>query len=199
MGGSSGVGLAVVEILKQNSNFSVRSWGSNELDLNFPERIFSKDFGQYDFVINCSAHSHGTYQGFLTNSWQNQLSQIMVNYASNLFLFKHYANSRTTGKYVWCSTDLSQGVTPYKSVYLSTKVASQYAFDLIQKEATHIAILEVQFSAVKTNFRYRNFQGSLSRQQIEDTYKDTLVLDVQHVAKSIVATMQTNQDKVLIT
>lgn len=199
VGGSSGVGLACVGLLKQNSNFLVRSWGSDELDLNFPERIFSRDLAHYDFVINCAAHSHGTYQGFLTNSWQNQLSQIMVNYASNLFLFKHYANSRTSGKYVWCSTDLSQGVTPYKSVYLSTKVASQYAFDLIQKEATHVDILEVRFGAVKTNFRYRNFQGSLSRQQVDDTYKDTVVLDVQYVAKNIVAAMQTNQNKVLIT
>jgi len=151
----------------------------------------------FDIVINCAAHNQGTYKGFLKNTWRNQLSQIMVNYTSNLFLLKHYANSRTNGKYIWCSTDTSSGITPYKSVYLSTKIASQFAMDLIRQEVQHISITEVQFPAVRTNLRYRNFEGTLTVDQIEKTY-ETNPLSAEYVATHILATVNNDIEKVLI-
>lgn len=197
IGASGGIGSACNRLLTKKSENVVTAWNSKDLDLNFPEKIFEKDLGVYDIIINCAAHNQGTYLGFLNNNWQNQLSQIMVNYASNLFLLKHYANSRSNGKYVWCSTDLSSGITPYKSVYLSTKVASQYAIELIKQEMQHISVLEAQFTAVKTNLRYRNFQGTLSHQQIDQTY-DVEPLTADYVASNILQAIDKNLQKVII-
>lgn len=195
IGATGGVGSACCQILEKK--YKVTAWGSKDLDLNFPGEIFSKNFSDFDILINCAAHNQGTYRGFLKNDWQNQLSQIMVNYASNLFLFKHYANSRSQGKYVWCSTDMSTGITPYKSVYLSTKIASQYAIDLVRQEATHISVLEAQFGAVKTNLRYRNFEGTLSHEQVKETY-DTDPMDPKYVAECIAEAIDKNLEKVMI-
>ena len=197
IGSTGGIGSACCTLLKQDVKYKLTAWSSVDLDLNFPDRVFEKDISMFDIVINCAAHNQGTYQGFLKNSWQNQLSQIMVNYASNLFLLKHYASSRTNGKYVWCSTDTSSGITPYKSVYLSTKIASQFAMDLIQQEATHISIIEAQFQAVRTNLRYRNFQGALTAEQVEKTY-DSEPLTAEYVAKHILHAVDNNLEKVLI-
>jgi short-subunit dehydrogenase len=197
VGGSSGVGLSCYNLLAASSEYQATAWSSKDLDLNFPEKIIEKDLSSYDIIINCAAHSQGTYQGFLNNSWENQLSQIMVNYASNLFLFKHYANSKSSGKYVWCSSDFTEGVTPYKGLYLSTKIASQYAFDLIQQEIKHISILEVQFQAVQSNFRYRNFEGTLSHEQIAETYKNIKPLSSDYVAENLIKSIN-NVGKVKI-
>lgn len=197
IGATGGVGSACCKLLEQSGQYQVTAWSSKDLDLNFPGEIFSKDFSKFDILINCAAHNQGTYKGFLKNDWHNQLSQIMVNYASNLFLFKHYANSRSQGKYVWCSTDMSTGITPYKSVYLSTKLASQYAIDLVRQEATHISVLEAQFGAVKTNLRYRNFEGTLSHEQVKETY-DTDPMDPEYVAESIIEAIDKNLEKVMI-
>jgi len=197
VGATGGIGSACCKLLEKEK-YHVVGWGSKDLDLNFPGQIFTKDLSIFDLVINCAAHNQGTYQGFLKNNWENQLSQILVNYASNLFLFKHYANSRTQGKYVWCSTDFASGVTPYKSVYLSTKLASQYAIDLSRQEVTHISVLEAQFEAVKTNLRYRNFEGTLSLDQVKQTY-DTDPLDPEYVAARILEAINNNLEKVMIT
>jgi short-subunit dehydrogenase len=197
IGATGGIGSACCQILEQQKKYRVTAWSSKDLDLNFPEEIFSKDFGEFDILINCAAHNQGTYKGFLKNDWQNQLSQIMVNYASNLFLFKHYANSRSHGKYVWCGTDMTTGITPYKSVYLSTKLASQYAIDLVRQEIKHISVLEAQFGAVKTNLRYRNFEGTLSYDQVKETY-DTDPMDPNYVAQRIIEAIDKNLEKVMI-
>jgi short-subunit dehydrogenase len=197
LGATGGVGSACCKILRQEKKYHVTAWGSCNLDLDFPEQIFVKDFSKFDIVINCAAHNQGTYRGFLQNDWHNQLSQIMVNYAANLFLFKHYACSRSQGKYVWCNTDFSTGITPYKSVYLSTKLASQYAIDLAKQEVTHISVLEAQFGAVKTNLRYRNFEGTLTQEQVRDTY-DTDPMDPSYVATFMIEAIDKNLEKVII-
>lgn len=199
IGATGGVGSACYKLLDQSGQYQVTAWSSKDLDLDFPEKIFDQDLSRFDILINCAAHNQGSYQGFLNNDWQNQLSQIMVNYVSNLFLFKHYANSRSYGKYVWCSTDLSSGITPYKSVYLSSKVGSQYAIDLIRQEVKHISILEAQFGAVKTNLRYRNFQGTLTQEQIKETYNGVEPLSAEYVAQHILQALDNNLEKVLIT
>ena len=197
IGSTGGIGSACCTLIKKDTRYKLVEWNSTDLDLNFPDRIFEKDVSIFDIVINCAAHNQGTYLGFLKNSWQNQLSQIMVNYTSNLFLLKHYASSRDNGKYVWCSTDTSSGITPYKSVYLSTKIASQFAMDLIQQEVTHISIIEAQFKAVRTNLRYRNFEGTLTTEQVEKTY-DSEPLAAEYVAQRILHAVDNNLEKVLI-
>jgi len=197
IGSSGGIGSACNTILS-TKGYNVTGWHSAELDLNFPDKIFEKDFSSYDILINCAAHNQGTYRGFLKNTNENQLSQIMVNYASNLFLLKHYANSRTSGKYVWCSTDLTAGVTPYKSVYLSTKVGSKFAIELIKQEVAHISVLEAEFGQVRSNLRYRNFEGTLMAEEIENSYGNFTVLSSDYVAQNIILAIENNLEKVTI-
>lgn len=198
IGATGGIGSACCEILKQDPKYHTHGWSSADLDLDHPDRIFQTDLSVYDILINCAAHNQGTFLGFLQNPWQNQLSQVMVNYVSNLFLLKHYANSRKQGQYVWCSTDMTTGVTPYKSVYLSTKVGGQFALDLVKQEIKHVSILEAQFKSVKTNLRFRNFQGTLTQEQVDATYNDTELLPAEHVASKIIEAMENNLEKVLI-
>ena len=198
IGATGGIGSACCHILEQDPKYQIHRWSSKDMDLNHPDKIFETDLSVYDIVINCAAHNQGTFLGFMKNSWQNQLSQIMVNYVSNLFLLKHYANSRKQGQYVWCSTDMGTGVTPYKSVYLSTKVGSQFAMDLVRQEIKHVSILEAQFKSVKTNLRFRNFQGTLTKEQVNATYKNEELLGADYVATKILQAMEDNLEKVLI-
>ena len=197
VGSHGGVGSECVKFLEQNG-YTTKCLTSQDLDLNCPEQIFELDVDNVDILINCAGHSRGTYQGFLKNTWQNQLSQIMVNYASNLFLFKHYANSRDQGKYVWISSTLVDNPTPFQSVYGSTKSASKFALDLIRQEATHIDILEVKIGLVRTNFRYNNFEGTVSRDQINKEYDQAHALYPDLVAQQILSAIETNQQEIII-
>lgn len=184
IGASGGIGSSLSTILSDLGN-NVTAWSSAELDLNYPERIFSVDLTLYDVLINCAGHSQGTYLGFLANSWQNQISQIMVNYASNLMLCKHYANSRDSGQYVWISTSLLDGARPFHSVYASTKAASKVALDLVRQEAQHIDILEVKVGPTRTNFRSRNFRGTKTFAEVNTMYDQENSLSPDYVAKQI--------------
>jgi short-subunit dehydrogenase len=198
IGANGGIGTALVkELLSRNNN--VTAWTSKDLDLNYPELIFTKNFNHYDILINCAAHSQGTYLGFLNNKWQNQISQITVNYTSNLMLFKHYAQSRSAGKYVWISTDLLQGARPFHSVYVSTKAASKIAFDLIKQDVTNINILEVKVGLTRSNFRYRNFEGTRSIEEINAIYDQEQALSPECVAANIVAAIDKNEKEIYIT
>jgi short-subunit dehydrogenase len=197
IGSNGGIGSKCVdELLKQN--YTVTTMTSSDLDLNYPERIFEQDFSNFDVLINCAGHSQGTYLGFLKNTWQNQLSQITVNYISNLFLLKHYANSRKSGKYVWISTSLLDGARPFHSVYVSSKQASKTALELIQQEATHIDILEVKVGPTKTGFRYRNFNGSQTYDEVNKMYDQENSLDPTYVASRIIDAIRNNNREIYI-
>lgn len=197
VGSHGGVGSECIKILQQH-NYQVSGLTSQDLDLNRPENIFLQDFADVDILINCAGHSRGTYRGFLQNDWQNQLSQIMVNYVSNLFLLKHYANSRTHGRYVWISSSLIDNPTPFQSVYGSTKLASKFAIDLVRQEATHINMLEIKIGLVRTNFRYNNFEGTQSHEQINKAYDQANALCPEYVAQQILSAIRTNQQEVYI-
>lgn len=197
IGANGGVGQSLCQCLSDDQNYQLHALTSKELDLNYPERIFNIDFTTYDIVINCAGHSQGTYKGFLKNSYANQLSQINVNYISNLFLLKHYATSRTSGKYVWISSTLIDHPRPFHSIYASTKLASKFAIDLIRQEATHIKILEVKTGPIDTNFRFRNFEGTLSMSEIQCTRSEH-TLDPSVVAKKIVNNLTTDTKEIKI-
>lgn len=197
IGATSGIGSHLSLILTKQGH-EVTAWSSLDLDLNYPDQIFQKDFSSYDLLINCAGHSQGTYQGFLNNSWQNQLSQIMVNYASNLMLLKHYANSRSSGKYVWISTSLLDSARPFHSVYASTKAASKVAIDLIRQEATHIDILEIKVGPTRTNFRFRNFLGTKSHSEVNTMYNQESTLEPEYVADQIAIAINENKSEFYI-
>jgi short-subunit dehydrogenase len=197
IGSRGGIGSSCCcQLLK--CGYTVNELTSDNLDLNYPERIFDQDFSNVDVLVNCTGHSRGSYQGFLQNSWQNQLSQITVNYTANLFLLKHYANSRSNGKYVWISTILMDQARPFHSTYAGSKVGSKFAIDLIRQEATHIDILEVKVGPTTTNFRYNNFNGSRTHQQVNMELEQDNSLSPDYVAANIVNAITTNLKEIYI-
>jgi short-subunit dehydrogenase len=198
LGANGGIGSSCVRELN-NQGYDTHGVTSRDLDLNFPERIFNFDLSGFDLLVNCTGHSQGTYLGFLKNSWQNQLGQITVNYISNLFLLKHYANSRSKGKYVWISTSLlSSGKRPFHSVYVSSKQASKTAIDLIRTEATHIDILEVNVGPTKTGFRHRNFCGTKTQAEVNSMYDQESSHSPDYVAEQIVSAVKHNYQEIKI-
>lgn len=197
IGASGGIGSACVDKLLHHG-YNVTTLTSADLDLNYPERIFDQDFSNIDILINCAGHSRGSYQGFLQNSWQNQLSQITVNYTSNLFLLKHYANSRTNGQYVWISSILMDNARPFHSTYASSKVGSKFAIDLISQEAVHINVLEVKVGPTRTNFRSNNFNGSCTKEEVNRLYNEDNALTADYVAESIVQSLPNNLKEIYI-
>ena len=162
-----------------------------DLDLNHPEAVFEKNFQNYDILLNCSGHSQGTYLGFLKNSWDSQVSQIQVNYMANLALLKHYATTRSQGQYVWISSSVVyETPRPFHSIYASTKQASKTAIDLIRQEAQHISILEVAVGLVRTGFRYGNFNGTRTHQEVNSMYDQENSLTPEYVASRIADAVQ---------
>lgn len=197
IGATGGIGSECYKELIHRG-YNVDTLTSGQLDLNYPDSIFNCDFSDIDILINCAGHTQGTYQGFLKNSWQNQASQIAVNYTSNLFLLKHFANTRSSGKYVWCSSSVLDKARPFHSIYASTKAGSKVAIDLIRQEATHIDILEVKFGLVKTNFRHRNFCGTVSRLDVDLQYQQEGALNADYVANRMIDAIESNQTEINI-
>ena len=198
IGGSGGIGSECYKELVHRG-YNVATLTSNQLDLNYPDTIFNINLSAIDILINCAGHTHGTYQGFLKNTWQNQASQIAVNYTSNLFLLKHFANSRSSGKYVWCSSSVLDRARPFHSVYASTKAGSKVAIDLIRQEATHIDVLEVKFGLVKTNFRYNNFCGTVEQTEVDRQYEQEGALSADYVANKMVDAIESSLTEINIT
>ena len=198
IGASGGIGSECYKEFVRRG-YRVTTLTSKQLDLDYPETIFNLDLSDIDILINCAGHTQGTYQGFLKNSWQNQFSQIKVNYVSNLFLLKHFANTRSAGKYVWCSSSVLDRARPFHSVYASTKAGSKVAIDLVQQEATHINVLEVKFGLVKTKFRHRNFGGTVDQTEVDRQYEQEGALGADYVAGKMVDAIESDATEINIT
>lgn len=81
---------------------------------------------------------------------------------------------------------------PFHSVYASSKVASQYAMDLIRKEIEHIRILEIKIGFTKTNFRFNNFLGTKTKSEIDSSYPED-TMEAEYVAERILESVNSNQ------
>lgn len=198
IGATGGIGSNLFHQMADSADYEVAGWSSQDLDLDYPERIFDCDFSDIDILVNCAGHNQGNYQGFAKNSWQNQYSQIRVNYISNLFLLKQYAHQRSQGKYVWLSSVSMDNPRVFHSIYTGTKVASKFSIDLIAQEIEHIKVLEAKIGLVKTNLRYRNFSGTKTPQEVEDTYGDEPFLSADTVAQQVLTAIEQNLEHVEI-
>jgi short-subunit dehydrogenase len=196
IGATGGIGSNLFHQMAASKDYEVAGWSSQDLDLDYPERIFDCDFSDIDILINCAGHNQGNYQGFIKNSWENQYSQIRVNYISNLFLLKQYAHQRSHGKYVWLSSVSMDNPRVFHSIYTGTKVASKFSIDLIAQEIEHIKVLEAKIGLVKTNLRYRNFSGTKTPQEVEDTYGDEPFLSADTVAQQMLTAIEQNLEHV---
>lgn len=198
IGATGGIGSECCKQLASRG-YVVSTLNSTQLDLDRPDTVFNVDLSSVDILINCAGHTQGTYHGFLKNTWQNQLSQINVNYVGNLFLLKHFANSRPAGKYVWCSSSVLDKARPFHSIYASTKAGSKVAIDLIRQEAAHIDILEVKFGLVKTKFRYNNFCGTVEQIEVDRQYQQEGALSADYVAGKMVDAIESDLMEINIT
>ena len=63
------------------------------------------------------------------------------------------------------------------------------AMDLIKKEITHINIVEIKLGFTKTNFRYNNFLGTKTREEVDQSYNGETPLDPVFVAEQIIDTV----------
>ena len=187
IGKYGGLGSALIKKIHDCDSIS-----STDLDLNQPEKIKLFDFSHYKTVINAAGHSRGTFLGFQKNTYENIMSQINVNYLSNLLILKRFAEQCTAGTYVWISSDVMDHPRPFHSVYASSKIASQYAMELIRKELDHISILEIKIGFTRTNLRYNNFLGTVSKSKIDSTYPvDTM--EPEYVAEHICNSLNSKQ------
>ena len=190
IGATGGIGSNLFHQMGDSPDDEVAGWSSRDLDLDYPERIFDCDFKDIDILINCAGHNQGSYQGFMKNAWEHQYSQIRVNYVSNLFLLKQFAHQRKQGKYVWLSSTSMDNPRIFHSTYTGTKVASKFSIDLIAQEIEHIKILEAKIGLVKTNLRHRNFCGTKTPQEVDDSYGDEPFLYADAVARQLLTAIE---------
>lgn len=198
-GASSGVGQACADLLDQRGH-TVTRWSSAECNFDQPHTIFDHDLSAYNMIINCAGHGQGHEHDFFNNTWQNQLSQVMVNYVSNVFLYKHYVNNRTTGRYVWVGTRLvlDPKKKPWQAVYTAAKNASSLTIDIANQDQQHISTLEVILGMTRSNFRYRSMSGTCAAQDIEKMWRDSAALDTVVAAEQIVAAALSDCKKIKI-
>ena len=189
IGARGGIGSALVQRLQTCDTLT-----SDDLDLNQPQKVSKIDLRNYETVINCAGHSKGTFLGFQKNTYENIISQINVNYTSNLMLLKRFSEQRDNGRYVWISSDVMDHPRPFHSVYASSKVASQYALDLIKKEMEHIKILEIKIGFAKTSFRYNNFLGTKTRKEVDESYDRDGALDPKFIADQIIIALNNKKE-----
>lgn len=198
-GASSGVGQACANLLVEHGH-SVTRWSSKDCDFDHPSQIFNHDVSLYDMIINCAGHGQGHQHNFFKNTWENQLSQVMVNYVSNIFLYKHYVNSRTAGRYVWIGTRLvlQPETRPWQAIYTTTKDASSLTIDIANQDQDHVSTLEILLGLTKSNFRNRSQCGTCTQDEIEKSWEEMGALDAETAAKRIVEAAFSDCKKILI-
>jgi short-subunit dehydrogenase len=188
IGSRGGIGSALVKKL-----INCDTLNSTQLNLDKPEDIKLQNFSDYDYIFNVAGHSKGTFLGFQKNSYQNIISQISVNFVSNILILKRYAEQKKQGTYIWISSDVVDHPRLFHSVYASSKIASQYAMNLIKDEIKHIKIKEIKIGFTKTNFRYNNFLGTKSKNEVDTSYDNDGALDPNFVANEIIKSLNNNK------
>lgn len=194
-GASGGIGSACCQRLRQKG-YLVQTPSSQELDFTAPASIAQLDLGSFDLVVNCAGDNRGTYKGFLDNSDQNQLNQILVNYVSPLMLIKRYLNCRDQGHFIYISSISVQKPEYYNVVNASCKTALQVCMDTIRQSNPNITISEICPGKTRTNMLYQNYECLRSREEIEQEYLSGVFLDASEVADAVMMAVDKQWDKI---
>ncbi len=196
-GANGGIGSACYQQL-QKHNIQVDQFTRQDLNFEDTEAVSSFDLSSYSHIINATGTSIGTYQGFLRNDFKNIVTQITVNFTSNLLLLKNFINTNTNGHYIWIGSNTTNKPRPFHSVYGSTKLASSFATNLIAQEAENYNITEVRLGLVATNFRYTNYNGAKTRSEVADEYEKCNAMDPKYIAEKIIIGIQNKQQLINI-
>ena len=184
-GANGGMGSACASVL-QSRNETVSQFTRQDLDFLDTNAVSAFDLSGFTHVINCTGTTRGTYQGFLKNQPENIAEQITVNLTNNLLLLKNFITTNPTGHYTWIGSVVSKSPRPFHSVYGCTKAASTFATNLIQLEARTAKITEVRLGLVATNFRYTNYNGSKTQQEVAEEYSAGNALAPEYCAVQII-------------
>jgi short-subunit dehydrogenase len=192
-GKTGGLGSGCIDYLK-SINEPVTGFGRSDLDFADTTAVANFDLSPYTHVINCTGTSRGTYLGFINNSVENIVSQMTVNYVNNIVLLKNFVNTNPQGHYTWIGTSLSShGQRPFHSIYASSKEACVTATALIAQEATDFTITEARVGLVATKFRWVNFDGSRTQEEVQQDYNRGNAMTSESVAISIVDAILANK------
>jgi NADP-dependent 3-hydroxy acid dehydrogenase YdfG len=195
-GGSSGVGQAVVKLL--DSDHLVVAPTRLDLDLANFDQIDQVDLSEYDVVINCAGANAGAYQGWQNNSWQNQKTQVDVNFTGALLLAKQYTRHRKHGQFVYVTSNNIDDPIAYNIFYTASKSALRYSINTLRRECPGIVFTEVCPGKIKSNMLAQNYQGSKTEAEIEELYTNGPVLYPIDIAIQVEHAIKYKLDQITI-
>jgi len=196
-GANGGIGKSCSDELRKHK-IAVDQFTRSDLDFENSDAVINFDLSNYSHIINCTGTSIGTYQGFLKNDPKNIVKQITVNFTNNLLLLKNFIKTNPNGHYTWIGSIVSEKPRPFHSVYGSTKLASSFATNLIAQEAENIKITEVRLGLVSTNFRYTNYNGSKTHEEVEKEYVNGNAMSADYCATKIINGIRQNKSLIEI-
>lgn len=182
-GASSGVGQACHNLFKDQHNIVAPS--SLDFDLADFENIANTDLSDIDCVINCAGLNHGSYLGWLNNSWANQQNQVDVNFTGPLMLAKQYVKKRKHGQFIFVTSANIADPIAHNIFYTAAKMALKYSLDTIKLEFPDIVFTEICPGKIQTNMLFQNYQGTKTKQEIKQIYAQTPCLTPEEIAQHI--------------
>lgn len=196
-GGSSGVGAATLELLR-SQGYNVIAPSSSEFNLSDLESVDSRDYSEYDIIVNCAARNKGTFRGLHDNSWQNQSEQVNVNYVAPLLMAKQYTKQRIAGHFVYVTSDSIDSPGAYNIFMASSKGALRFSLDVLKRKYTEFVFSEVCPGKIKTNMLKQNFEGTKTDDEIEEMYRSGPALTPEEVAYFILQAIEHRLDKIVV-
>ena len=195
-GASAGIGRACYELLGTTHNIVAPS--SSEFSLADFAQVDSIDLTTFDCVINCAGTNVGAYQGWHKNSWSNQQNQVDVNFTGALLLAKQYTQQRSTGQFIYMTSNNIEDPIAYNIFYTASKAALRLSMRTLRKEFKDIIFTEICPGKTRTNMLKQNYQGFKSTQEIAEEYDRQCTLSAEQVAKTISLAIELKLDKITI-
>lgn len=195
-GGSSGIGKAVYDLLCDQHEITAPS--RSEFDLENFEQIDQLDLRDYDVVINCAGANVGAWQGWHRNSWQNQVTQVNVNFTGALLLAKQYTRQRSQGQFIYVTSASANDPIAYNIFMVASKAALRYSLDAVKKEFPDMVFSEICPGKTRTNMLRQNYQNAKTDIEIDKMYDSDSVLTAKQVAEVVVSALQLKLDQITI-
>jgi short-subunit dehydrogenase len=195
-GGSSGIGKAVYEMLCNQHEITAPS--RSEFDLENFDQIDQLDLSDYDAVINCAGANVGAWQGWHRNSWQNQVTQVNVNFTGALLLAKQYTRQRSQGQFIYVTSASANDPIAYNIFMVASKAALRYSLDAVKKEFPNMVFSEVCPGKTRTNMLRQNYQNAKTDTEIDKMYDSDSVLTAKQVANVLASALELKLDQVTI-
>ena len=194
-GGSSGIGKAICKEL-QRRGISYYAPTRDELNMQDFLSVANIDLMLYDTVIHCAGSNSGSYLGFEGNSVESQLEQIDVNFTAGVMLIKNFVQLTNVKRFVYISTDSFIINKPFKIVYSASKMALKFTVDTLRPQYPDIKWTEVLIGNTRTNLLYNNYQGTRTKEEVEEEYNSRPCLEVANVVTAVFKAIDKNLDYV---